>query len=344
MSRKLGWRSGESYAEVALACADLAAGQIGSARSHAETALAIAIEIEHQQWQIISRFTLGILHAEMVADDLALEQFQTALDLAASCGAAQWEERLRVWIARCRWRLGDTVTSMRVLEGIAPSSGTPTTIGRRGALLTIAEILLSEGRADEALPLIDRLLSGSAGPRNPLVMMIRAEVLASLARMDEADSVVLEARRLARRHGPYPVLWRIAASRSRLWGSRDPQIAEDERALARTELESLAATIDVPEWRDAFLQSPIIHSYLDGDRRARTSHSRESGGLTRREREVAIHVASGLTNKEIGHALSLSDRTIEMHVGNALSKLGLTGRAQLAASAVSTGIATPPES
>jgi predicted ATPase/DNA-binding CsgD family transcriptional regulator len=58
------------------------------------------------------------------------------------------------------------------------------------------------------------------------------------------------------------------------------------------------------------------------------------GGLTTREREVAILVAQGLSNKAIGGQLVVSERTIEMHVANALHKLGLASRAQLAAWAV----------
>jgi predicted ATPase/DNA-binding CsgD family transcriptional regulator len=53
--------------------------------------------------------------------------------------------------------------------------------------------------------------------------------------------------------------------------------------------------------------------------------------LTAREREVAALVTQGLTNRQIAAALSISDRTVETHLTNILGKLGLTGRAQVAA-------------
>lgn len=53
--------------------------------------------------------------------------------------------------------------------------------------------------------------------------------------------------------------------------------------------------------------------------------------LTRREREVAEHIAQGHSNREIAEALVISTRTAENHVGHVLTKLGFTSRAQVAA-------------
>ena len=53
--------------------------------------------------------------------------------------------------------------------------------------------------------------------------------------------------------------------------------------------------------------------------------------LTRREREVALLVARGLHNRQIGHDLGVREHTVEVHVSSILGKLGLTGRARLAA-------------
>lgn len=51
--------------------------------------------------------------------------------------------------------------------------------------------------------------------------------------------------------------------------------------------------------------------------------------LTRREREVARHVARGLTNREVAEHLVLSVRTVETHVRNILVKLELDSRKTL---------------
>jgi DNA-binding NarL/FixJ family response regulator len=54
------------------------------------------------------------------------------------------------------------------------------------------------------------------------------------------------------------------------------------------------------------------------------------GPLTRREREVAAHVAQGLTNKQIAALLHISERTAESHVQHILGKLGLANRTHIA--------------
>jgi len=67
------------------------------------------------------------------------------------------------------------------------------------------------------------------------------------------------------------------------------------------------------------------------------------GGLTAREREVAVLLAAGLTNDEIADELTVVSKTVEKHVTNILSKLGFDNRAQVAAWAVARGLAEAPE-
>jgi DNA-binding NarL/FixJ family response regulator len=54
------------------------------------------------------------------------------------------------------------------------------------------------------------------------------------------------------------------------------------------------------------------------------------GPLTRREREVAAHVAQGLTNKQIAALMHISERTAESHIQHILGKLGLANRTHIA--------------
>ena len=62
------------------------------------------------------------------------------------------------------------------------------------------------------------------------------------------------------------------------------------------------------------------------------------GGLTEREREVAILLAEGRSNREIAQRLIVGTRTIEVHVSNILSKLYFTSRAQIAVWAYEKGL------
>ena len=62
--------------------------------------------------------------------------------------------------------------------------------------------------------------------------------------------------------------------------------------------------------------------------------------LTRREREVAAHIACGLRNHEIAAQLVIATSTTERHVANILSKLGMRSRAEVAVWAAATGLST----
>ena len=54
-----------------------------------------------------------------------------------------------------------------------------------------------------------------------------------------------------------------------------------------------------------------------------------SEGLTAREREIAVLVASGLSNRDIAARLVISKRTVDAHVNHIFAKLRLSSRVQL---------------
>ena len=53
--------------------------------------------------------------------------------------------------------------------------------------------------------------------------------------------------------------------------------------------------------------------------------------LSRREREVLRHAATGVGNKELADRLSISEATVKVHLTHIFQKLGVPGRAALAA-------------
>jgi DNA-binding NarL/FixJ family response regulator len=64
-------------------------------------------------------------------------------------------------------------------------------------------------------------------------------------------------------------------------------------------------------------------------------------GLTDRERDVMIMVATGRTNDEIAERLRISPFTAKTHVNRAMAKLGAHDRAQLVIIAYETGLVRP---
>jgi DNA-binding NarL/FixJ family response regulator len=62
------------------------------------------------------------------------------------------------------------------------------------------------------------------------------------------------------------------------------------------------------------------------------------GGLTRREVEITVLIASGLSNREIADRLVLSVRTVERHINNLYAKIGARGKADATAYAFRHGL------
>jgi DNA-binding NarL/FixJ family response regulator len=58
-------------------------------------------------------------------------------------------------------------------------------------------------------------------------------------------------------------------------------------------------------------------------------------GLTPREREIVMTVATGLTNREIAQRFSLSEETVKHHLTKIFHKLGVANRLELALFAIS---------
>src|SRR5205823_1639546 len=78
---------------------------------------------------------------------------------------------------------------------------------------------------------------------------------------------------------------------------------------------------------------------------AEPGHSarRAFGGLTAREREVAILIAQGKSNQTIADTLVVTKRTVETHISNIMFKLDCTSRTQIAVWAVETGLVSRTE-
>lgn len=61
-------------------------------------------------------------------------------------------------------------------------------------------------------------------------------------------------------------------------------------------------------------------------------------GLTNREQQVLVQLATGASNKEIGRDLGLAEVTIKLHVRQILKKIGARNRSEAAAIATRLGL------
>jgi DNA-binding NarL/FixJ family response regulator len=125
---------------------------------------------------------------------------------------------------------------------------------------------------------------------------------------------------------------------SALISQGDHEEAEKAYSSARTLIEELAVTMPDESLRDDFLHKAI--ALLPHARPLSPAKARKQafGGLSTREREVAVLVAQGKSNREIADMLVLSERTIESHVSSILFKLDYTSRTQIATWVIEKGL------
>ncbi len=112
-------------------------------------------------------------------------------------------------------------------------------------------------------------------------------------------------------------------------------------AFVRAQLGEAAFEAAWAEGQEMTLDQAVAHARTGSDPNLlstpQTRHDKKShrpGGLTRREREVALLIAEGKSNREIADALVITERTVEGHVSNILSKLGFRSRTQVSVWAI----------
>jgi DNA-binding NarL/FixJ family response regulator len=82
--------------------------------------------------------------------------------------------------------------------------------------------------------------------------------------------------------------------------------------------------------RRRWLNACVLHVVAQANQRASTQNVVDSR-LSPREREVLRHAATGIGNKELADILSISEATVKVHLTHIFQKLGVPGRAALAA-------------
>lgn len=82
--------------------------------------------------------------------------------------------------------------------------------------------------------------------------------------------------------------------------------------------------------RRRWLNACVLH-VADACRQRQVTQDTVDTRLSPREREVLEHAATGVGNKELADRLSISEATVKVHLSHIFQKLGVPGRAALAA-------------
>jgi ATP/maltotriose-dependent transcriptional regulator MalT len=184
---------------------------------------------------------------------------------------------------------------------------------------TLPYLLVGLGRAEEALAILDPLISEAqaTGYMDRLIpaLAVQALALQALGRKESATAALGRALALAE-------------------SERYIRTFADMGAPMATLLSSLAATSD---------GLPVAHEYLDTLLDACATHTGAPSTpatepLSEREREVLRLLAAGASNQDIADTLVVSIHTVKTHVAHILAKLHAANRTEAVARARELGL------
>lgn len=347
LARQTGSQAGQAFAEAMLAQVLMSFGEFGPALLHAQTALSIASKIGHQQWMVSTSNGLGRTYVLLLAPGPALSALTTGLALARELGSEFWIALLASVQAQAHILAQNLPAAQETLRLVLPRDERPRTFAERNVALAWSKLALAQRDHNVALDIAEHLLATAPGlladqPTQPIpdVLWVQGDALLGLSRLQEATTVLEEARRGAQQRNARPLLWMIHRSLGHAYQLLQRQDeAQREIAAGRRLIEELASTVTDGSLRDHFVEAANSSLPKTTAPSSQEAARQTLDGLTAREHEVAALVAEGKTNRQIADALVVSERTAEVHVSNILRKLGFASRTQVAVWAAGRGIA-----
>jgi DNA-binding CsgD family transcriptional regulator len=253
---------------------------------------------------------------------------------------------------------GDHVAAREALGPLPPPD--EASDGANLCRRTMAEMLLDEGRPEQALDLAEQMGAAARHVRHPdwkPWQSLKARALAQLGRSEEALAAMHAELELAHGVGGDRVIGRCLRQLAELEGDdgeprlheaierlrRTPARLELARALAalgalqrrtRRPTEAREPLRQALELAEACGSQPLVEAvrselYATGAR-PRTSALSGVEALTARELRVATLAAGGQSNREIAQALYVTPKTVEVHLSSAYRKLDIRSRRDLA--------------
>ncbi len=268
--------------------------------------------------QVCGDIRLGMLAQARGDAAGAAQAFQRAVQLAPlhrrTSFLAHHEAQARLWA-----RQGDWAAAEHWIQACGLRVDDDVSYMNEAAYLTLARVCLSQNRASEALPLLERLgIAAEAASRMGRVieiLMSRALALQASGEMDAAVDALKRALELAEPEG-YVRLF----------------VDEGEPMLAL--LQSLNASLENGKMKNyagnllaVFGIRDVEPTQLHPSREAFSPHPLTEP-LSERELEVLRLLAEGLSNRDIARRIVVSPGTVKRHIHNIYGKLDTHNRLQ----------------
>ncbi|NNE11318.1 MAG: AAA family ATPase [Ilumatobacter sp.] len=354
---------------IALAMSDDDAGL-----ARIERGIEVARRVGNDHMVALGYSQIGSGYGEIRRYDIAVPALREGLAFAEASEIVGSMNYIGAWLARCELEVGDWDHAAERASTLLRSPRFQG-ISRFVALVTLAWL---RGRRGDpgAEPLLDEALELARTTEHVQrmwpVAACRAEIAWLHGRIDDELELVDEAMALARRVDWSPAVeelahWRhvadgrirhdselartpfglSAAGRFELAAERWAEIGcPYEEAMARYAVRSPEELHRAFEIFDRLGATPMRRRVAEAMRdtgvsvpRGPTSSTLSNpGGLTKRELDVLVLVATGRTNREIGDELGISAKTVGHHVSHILGKLGVRTRAEAAVEAERLGL------
>jgi non-specific serine/threonine protein kinase len=272
----------------------------------------------------------------MYQPDLALQQLELGYPLALELASSWWIGNITTVMAQAYLLKHDIPRSETILQKVMRPEQAAHNLPERRMKWAWAKVALAKGRPQEAMQIADKLIESAPGSDKsqfiPALLKVKADALVGLKHTQAALEVLENALRGAQERNARPTLWEIQVAIGRLHQlHKEKDQASLDFSKARETAKFMANTIGDPSLRASFLKATVETLPHEKHKTVRQAEKGKFGGLTVREREVAMLIRDGKSNREIADSLYVSERTIEGHVGSILAKLQFNSRSQIAA-------------
>ncbi len=345
IAQAIDWCAGQAYALLASGYLLGTLGQYGQAFERVQRGSAIAQEIEHRQWTCYAHRVLGTLYHDLLVWPAARQHLEQALTLANEIGSLFQVRQGTGYLIPLLITAHEFAQANTLLNVVFSPELPLESLAQRRVWAVQAELALAQGKPAQALQIVDRLLAVTANLENgdsgtiPYLARLRGEGLAALQQWTEAEVTFRAALTTAQAQGTPRFIWPLQVALGRLYQAQGHRTAATQAfAAARDVMEKIAATVPDLELRNNFMRQATALLPRLRSRSSLQVDKQTYGGLTRREREVAVLIAQGKSNRAIAETLILGERTVEGYVANILAKLGFSVRTQIAAWVVEKGL------
>lgn len=346
LTRQSDWSAGQAFTEMDFGFTHIGFGEFGEALAHLQRALRIATEIEHQQWLTGTYCALTQLYFNLLQPDMAIQYAEAGMTLARQLGSLWWSHNIAAYHALSFMLKNEFSQAEAVLSAVMPCGEQPHHLASRRVAWVWGRLALAQGKPEVALRITEQLLVSAPSAATlpltqpiPHLLILKGEVLIVLQRFAEAAQVLQDAKRGAQERQEPSLLWKVHCASGRFEQLlKHEDVAQHEFSTAREIIRSLATSIDDEALRTHFLQMALKLLPKEKTLSLRRAEAGRFGGLTERERAIAVLIAQGKSNRDIANELVVSERTVETHIGNIFFKLGFSSRTQIAAWTVEKGL------